>query len=227
MNFDHIFNWRLLTGSHEVPGPDGGTCINEAAIVAAGFEYKGVRSATDCPLCFSRPISAYAIALNDAMPDDLRQRLLTPFVTRLAGTADTPEIELRRAEFILTGLVRDVVSIPLRGWKDDLAVQFGAVTTLEEAEQACNALARALDLDLACALDLDVARARALARILDVALDVARARALDVALEIFETAARLLDGALRIGNQAEPLDYALVSCRMDAAKAHGMAGVEG
>ena len=35
--FDHILNWKLLGGSHVFPGTDGGTCINEAAIVAAGF----------------------------------------------------------------------------------------------------------------------------------------------------------------------------------------------
>ena len=38
--FDHILNWRLLRGSHDFPGKDGGTCINEAAVVAAGFEYR-------------------------------------------------------------------------------------------------------------------------------------------------------------------------------------------
>jgi len=39
-NFDHILNWKLERGSHAVPGQDGGTCINEAAIVAAGFPYR-------------------------------------------------------------------------------------------------------------------------------------------------------------------------------------------
>jgi hypothetical protein len=36
--FDKILNWKLQRGSHTFPGPDGGTCINEAAIVAAGFD---------------------------------------------------------------------------------------------------------------------------------------------------------------------------------------------
>jgi hypothetical protein len=35
--FKHILNWELKRGSHPFPGKDGGTCINEAAIVAAGF----------------------------------------------------------------------------------------------------------------------------------------------------------------------------------------------
>ena len=47
--FDHILNWKLKFGSHQFPGPDSGTCINEAAIVAAGFEYRPVRSVEDMP----------------------------------------------------------------------------------------------------------------------------------------------------------------------------------
>jgi hypothetical protein len=40
--FDHILNWTLKMGSHQFPGPDGGTCINEAALVAMGFEYRPI-----------------------------------------------------------------------------------------------------------------------------------------------------------------------------------------
>jgi len=49
--FDHILNWKLQLGSHAFPGKDGGTCINEAAIVAAGFAYQPVRSVEDMPKC--------------------------------------------------------------------------------------------------------------------------------------------------------------------------------
>ena len=55
-DFDHILNWELKAGSHEFPGPAGGTCINEAAIVAAGFEYRSIGSHRDCPPCFSEPL---------------------------------------------------------------------------------------------------------------------------------------------------------------------------
>ena len=41
--FDHILNWKLKIGSHPFPGKDGGTCINEAAIIAAGFAYQSAR----------------------------------------------------------------------------------------------------------------------------------------------------------------------------------------
>jgi hypothetical protein len=96
--FDHILNWTLKVGSHPFPGQDGGTCINEAALVAAGFEYQPVRRVEDMPDCFSRPICRLAMGLNDEATDAERQRLL-PFVTRLA-CADTPEVEHQRAVYI-------------------------------------------------------------------------------------------------------------------------------
>ena len=97
-DFDHILNWKLKQGSHPFPGNDGGTCINEAAIVAAGFEYQPVCRVRDMPDCFSRPISKLAMQLNDTANDADRQCLL-PFVTRLA-CADTREVEAMRAAFI-------------------------------------------------------------------------------------------------------------------------------
>src|SRR3712207_690417 len=99
-SFDTILNWKLKRGSHRFPGPDGGTCINEAAIVAAGFPYQRVDSAYYMPACFSRPICGLALYLNDWATDEQRQQLL-PFVTRLA-CADTPEIEIRRRAYIDT-----------------------------------------------------------------------------------------------------------------------------
>jgi hypothetical protein len=96
--FDHILNWKLKEGSHLFPGKDGGTCINEAAIVAAGFEYRPVRKVEEMPECFSRPICKLAMDLNDNATDAERQQLL-PFVTRLA-CADTLAIEAKRAAFI-------------------------------------------------------------------------------------------------------------------------------
>jgi hypothetical protein len=97
-DFDHILNWKLLRGSHAFPGPDGGTCINEAAIVACGFPYQRVASVKRMPRCFSRPICQLAMQLNDEATDMERQRLLL-FVTRLA-CADTPEVERERDRYI-------------------------------------------------------------------------------------------------------------------------------
>ena len=97
-SFDHILNWKLKQGSHTFPGQDGGTCINEAAVVAAGFPYQPVRAVEDMPDCFSRPICRLAMLLNDEADDEERQQLL-PFVIRLA-CADRPEIERQRAAYI-------------------------------------------------------------------------------------------------------------------------------
>jgi len=97
-DFDHILNWKLKAGSHPFPGKGGGTCINEAALVAAGFEYRPVRRVEDMPKCFSRPICRLAMQLNDMATDAERQHLL-PFVTRLA-CADTSPVEWERAGYI-------------------------------------------------------------------------------------------------------------------------------
>jgi hypothetical protein len=51
--FDHLLNWTLKKGSHRFPGPDGGNCINGAAVVAAGFPYRRVRTVDAMPECFS------------------------------------------------------------------------------------------------------------------------------------------------------------------------------
>jgi hypothetical protein len=54
--FDTILNWKLKRGSHTFPGQDGGSRINQAAIVAAGFRYQPIQSVKSMPECFSRPI---------------------------------------------------------------------------------------------------------------------------------------------------------------------------
>jgi hypothetical protein len=102
--FDHILNWKLLGGSHEFPGKDGGTCINEAAVVAAGFRYQPVANVNQMPSCFSRPICQLAMLLNDEAQAAERQRLL-PFVTRLA-CADTDDIEQQRQTYISSRMTR-------------------------------------------------------------------------------------------------------------------------
>jgi hypothetical protein len=100
--FDNILNWKLLRGSHYFPGPDGGTCVNEAAIVAAGYPYCAVRSIEDCPASFSRPAATYAMFLNDLIEnDELRRHVLMPFVTKLEDSADGQEGEKARAELIV------------------------------------------------------------------------------------------------------------------------------
>lgn len=96
--------WRLLGGSHEFPGPDGGTCINEAAIIARGFEYRAVESEKDFPPCFSKLIGVFALKLNDDLSDIsdlLLNEYMTPFVVKLAGTTDSIVNERKRARYML------------------------------------------------------------------------------------------------------------------------------
>jgi hypothetical protein len=229
MDWNKILNWRLLSGSHKFPGPDGGTCINEVAIVAAGFQYSSIASANDCPPCFSRVLSSYAISLNDNMPDDLRQSLLLPFVTRLAGTADAPEIERQRFDFIMVGIVCKCLPFLLRGWEDGLATECAAVRNYDDAIKAVNniahgRLARALTLGLAnelvLARDLTLDRnltferacVNALACTTTLTLALVCAPTLD--LQRYTALVALLDGAMKIGKQAEPIEIALVVDRL-------------
>lgn len=122
MDLSHIVNWKLRKGSHEFPGPDGGTCINEAAIVAAGFEYQAVKSAADCPPCFCPVLSAFAIVVNDFLREDERNALLMPLVTRLAGSNDAEDwVPRARAGFIMAELDREVVTPAMRSLQRQLA----------------------------------------------------------------------------------------------------------
>src|SRR3712207_1721155 len=107
--FDHVLHWTLKRGSHPFPGKEGGTCINEAALVAAGFTYRPIHFVSQMPKCFSRPICALAMQLNDSASDNQRQ-LLIPFVTRLA-CADTWAIERKRAAYIKARLPKGRVPI--------------------------------------------------------------------------------------------------------------------
>jgi hypothetical protein len=128
--------FHLAGGCHKETNANGDLCVNEAAILAAGFEHRAVRSADDCPPCFSRVISQYAIMLDDLMPDDLRNELLMPFVLRLAGTADSPEVERKRMRFIVVESVRRINSYVYRHilQHSEAAAQCEKVVLLCQAE---------------------------------------------------------------------------------------------
>ena len=82
-DFQPLANFRLARGSHKQPNKDGNICVNEAAVIAAGFEYRAVRDVLCLPDCFSRPVSDYAIYLNDLMLHRVRNELLMPFGRRM------------------------------------------------------------------------------------------------------------------------------------------------
>ncbi|GEL17666.1 hypothetical protein [Pseudonocardia asaccharolytica] len=69
---------RLDVGDHDSPGE--GLCLLEAVAYLAGEPH------TDHPECVSPVLGAFGRALNDVLPDDLRQELV-PLIPLLPGTA--------------------------------------------------------------------------------------------------------------------------------------------
>jgi len=109
-DFQQLANFRLARGSHKQPNKGGNICVNEAAVIAAGFQYREIRDVSCLPDCFSRPVSEYAIYLNDFMMHRVRNELLVPFITRLPGTSDAPWVEEERARLIVVETVRRIVA---------------------------------------------------------------------------------------------------------------------
>ncbi|GEP08223.1 hypothetical protein [Methylobacterium gnaphalii] len=230
--FDHILNWRLLAGSHAFPGPDGGTCINEAAIVAAGLPYKAIQATEDCPPCFSRPLAAYALGINDAMPDAERPRLMA-FVLRLSGSADSEVVETERTEFLALESVRrilppllDTAGLPALAARCEIAAgSTDAMAAARTAESQGAVLAQAASHRRAW---LQGARLAAVSRTATAAVrafgdarcaaEVAEGAA-PFAEGIWLMAVAILDEALAIGRQAPEIDLLRARERLDAARA--------
>ena len=64
-DFQQLANFRLARGSHKQPNKGGNICVNEAAVIAAGFQYREIRDVSCLPDCFSRPVSEYAADSDD------------------------------------------------------------------------------------------------------------------------------------------------------------------
>jgi len=231
-DFETILNWRLLAGSHPFPGPDGGTCINEAAIVAAGLPYRAIRSSTDCPPCFSRPIAAYALGLNDAMPDAVRTQLLA-FVLRLSGSADTPEIEAARTRRLALESVRRILAplCALAGMAEDAEACAGAPdwpTAFAAARsaawrggalsQAASRLRRWREGALTAAVSRTATAAHRAGEDARCAAEVAEGAAPFIIGTWIEACA-ILDITLAIGRQAPEIALVGARERLDAARA--------
>jgi len=240
-DFDRLLNWKLLRGSHEFPGPDGGTCVAEAAIVAAGHPYRRLpsTSADHCPSSFSRPLTVFAMDLNDAIADDaLRQELLLPFVARFPGSADTPEVEHARARLILKRTISDILAPALTEFGfhktallcrlaiDDLKAfddwlsgrgAAGCSSLPEELRDACNCVIFAVQcLRADPAMSAMCAGLAATTAANDVGApcdprDPAR-------MAVYRKIAAILDAAFAIGNQAPAIAPDEIATRMQAAK---------
>jgi hypothetical protein len=228
-DFQRMLAWKLLRGSHEFPGPDGGTCINEAAIVAAGYPYRPIYRVRDLPASFSRPIALFALCLNDTLEDKLRQELLVPFVTRLAGSADVAKIEMERAELVLRRIVAEILAPALaRAGYTELADRCRSLRTPTELV-AIAKLVRASETHrpLIAALEhaADASRQWLSGLPTEVVFctfsalrDIAPLESDRVAEKLYRRAADVLAAALAIGNQADAGGEQVVARRMDAAK---------
>jgi hypothetical protein len=239
-DFGRILNWKILRGSHEFPGPDGGTCVNEAAIVAAGYPYTPVRRIYDCPASFSRPLALYAMCLNEiVLSDDLRQELLMPFVTRLAGSADTLETDMERVALILHRTVAEILPQAF-DWvgRTREARRCRSVTTIQEAiaivkdlsgqdwhargvhlTGLINSISMAIEDYLAFrAVDAAQYAGTAIADVAEVIGSVGGRGASQAAERVYRHGAVILDGALRIGNRSDMIAIDLVAKRMQQAK---------
>jgi hypothetical protein len=229
-DFQQLANFRLARGSHKQPNKDGNICVNEAAVIAAGFKYREIKDVSCLPDCFSRPVSEYAIYLNDFMMHRVRNELLTPFVTRLPGTSDAPWIEEARARCIVIETVRHIVAAEYdEVWrKPKLAAKCRAVRFFEQVAPAM-AKAQAV-LPLQCAKealkgfrgclhpDLRVgppcaAAAQAVARSFRNRLGPGVDR------KIWEMAAVILEEAILLGRHDGIDDPAAATERLERAKA--------
>src|SRR5262245_39750025 len=231
-DFRRMLEWKLLRGSHEFPGPDGGTCLNEAAVVAAGYPYRAVYCVKDLPASFSRPISMLALCLNDTLEDELRQELLIPFVARLGGTADTPKIEMARAEHMLQRTVAEILAPALaRAGEVELAERcrsLGTPTGLVEIARCLrNAQASVLPQSIVSAFEhaADAGRQWLAGLPTEVVFCTFSAMREIAALDgdrfadkVYRRAAAILDSALALGRQADAAETEVVAGRMDAAK---------
>src|SRR5712692_5829597 len=229
-DFQRMLEWKLLRGSHEFPGPDGGTCINEAAIVAAGYPYRAVYCVKDLPASFSRPIAMLALCLNDTLEDDLRQELLRPFVTRLDGSADAPKTEMMRAELMLQRTVTEILAPALaRAGLADVADRCRAVRTptelVEVARRLRDCAGGGLHQSLLSALEHAADAGRQWLAGLPTEVVFCTFSALrDIAaldhdpIGVYRQATAILAAATEIGNRADADDMPVVAQRMRAAK---------
>jgi hypothetical protein len=230
--FQRMLEWKLLRGSHEFPGPDGGTCVNEAAIVAAGYPYRAIYRAKDLPASFSRPIALFALCLNDTLDDELRQELLMPFVTRLACSADTPKIEMMRAELMLKRTAAEILAPALaRSGYLEIAERCRSLRTPTELVAIARCLrscdTSALHRSLVSALEHAAGAGRHWLSGLPsevVFCTFSSIREL-ISLEgdrlvetVYRQAAAILDAAIDIGKQADATGRDVVARRMAAAK---------
>jgi hypothetical protein len=88
----------LAKGAHE--DLREGVCVMEAVSYIAGEPW------SDYPKCVCPVIASFCRAWNDALPQDKRDELLKPLISRLINTLSSKNIEVRRSMMAADWLVR-------------------------------------------------------------------------------------------------------------------------
>jgi hypothetical protein len=89
-----VSHQTITLGRGKHTSPEHGACVMELASMLAGEPF------SDHPRTVSPAIGSFLRNLNDLLDDDRRQALYA-YAARCVGTADTPEIELARAEHLI------------------------------------------------------------------------------------------------------------------------------
>ncbi len=188
-----LWKYDLRRGSTD--HPRNGACLYDAANWIVYGEI-GDNPPRACPV-----IRTYAFCLNDLLPDNERQRLKL-FILRVVDNRD-PENEPSRAEYLVQRIANVITPMPLEatglmGGAIYRAVPFVAISTARAA--AANAFLAEAAIAEACWEDAAVYAAEAVdAAAKAVSNSRTRNRVYDAAIET-------LDGALKIGKQADPFD---------------------
>jgi hypothetical protein len=168
----------------------------------------------DQPECACPVIGAYVIRGNDAMPDDVRQRLIA-YLPRIAGSRSADH-EAARLRVMVMAAVRvfaphaldaaglhDHAATLRAAWAAWAAWAADAAAEVAEAEAAVARLARAEAAAAWAADAADAARAADAERAADAAAETA-ARAARAREEAWDDYSAVLDAALSAGPQGGP-----------------------
>ncbi len=199
----------LKSGSHALPSD--GSCTMEVAVLAAGFGWTMVNSASDLPACMCRVIGSYVIRLNDALRDHPRQELLA-FVPRLTATAGDKGVRRARARHLLETAGRHAAALDLRTYGFDnlsrVVANESEFPDLRNLDRSSTRVARSVAF---AARVLDEEPLQAAIWIGDA---VARTRLEWSGEAGWRPFIDALDGALRIGPQSPPTETATIRERV-------------
>lgn len=177
----------------------------------------------DQPECACPVVGRYVIGLNDAMPDDQRQRLL-PYLHRIAGSR-SPAHEQVRAEILARGAVRVLAPLALdaAGLTAEAARlrALSADCMMQTTEEAAKAAKAAGTRETAAWAAANTAEAWAWAAAARAANAAAWAANAAKAAAAWDAALTLLDEALAAGPQGEPWSAGQVDAGMAAYRAAG------